>query len=117
MVSTKRRKAFYIISNYRYRRHCEGRNWTNSLFCVGYNYNFDYVTCCGIKAMEKRLAKVSAIASFVAMTVFFVLRVGYLTKMQARSLASNFSLLQYYKITKRVNNAFCNICNFVILSF
>ena len=54
-----------------------------------FDHNFDYVTCCGIKALEK-------LRTSFGENVFFVLRVGKLLKMQALDFLALFTWLLFY---------------------
>ena len=51
ILCMQRKKAFYIIPNYRYQwiLHAVEPAERRATFCSGHNYNFDYVTCCGAK--------------------------------------------------------------------
>lgn len=72
-VKTKRRKAFYIIPNYRQWGICQERSLSEWKATFGgcFAYNFDYVICCGGFVWESWRV-------WVEENVFFEVRAGYL---------------------------------------
>jgi len=78
---TEQRKAFYIIPNYRQK--CGWLRWNATKwrgiarFALAFDYNFDYVICCGIKASDK-------LRTSVGENVFFIRRAGYLIQKCSR---------------------------------